>query len=589
MATIPGSDGSDTLRGTNEDDLITGLDGADLISGEGADDRILGGAGDDTLFGDAGEGTALGLDASALNLSFANRVSDSSSGNNNAQVGDVAVYRDVATLEDGTSVWGRLVLTGLSDARLNVDMTGGPGFEILLNSGAGASAARGGDTAAFRLEFFDPATGAPVALNSTATVNDLDRNSPGDQESVTINSGSFSAFSTSADTSIALTQTGGTVTAAGTEQNSPADQDAWFSAEFENREFIDFTLETRSSQSGFSFSGDLIDDPVVTPFVEGNDTILGGAGADEILGQGGDDSLDGGAGDDTVEGGTGADTIIAGPGNDVIFGGEQSDLIVVGAGGNHVITGGEDADGSDIDVLDLSGVEKNVIRTGLESGRVEFLDASGAVTSTAEFSEIERVICFTPGTGVATPQGLRPVEDLRPGDMVITRDNGMRALCWTGRKTLSHADLKAAHRLRPVFIKAGALGEGMPDRDMMVSPNHRMLLSNSQAEVMFGEREVLVAAKHLTGLRGVRRVMPKRGATYVHVMCDRHEVLLADAVWSESFQPGDQAMQGVSDAQRDEITALFPELAAGGDAGFGAARLSLKAREAQALIGAAAQ
>ncbi len=589
MATIPGSAGGDTLRGTNEDDLITGLGGADLISGEGADDSILGGAGNDTLFGDAGEGTALGLDASPLTLSFGNVVSDSSTGNNNAQEGDVAIYRDVATLEDGTSVWGRLVLTGRSDTDLNVDLTGGAGFEIILNNGRGSGAANGGETASFRLEFFDPTTGAPVALNSTATINDLDRNSVGDQESVTIDSGSFSAFSTAADTSIALTQTAGTVTAAGTEQNSPSDQDGWFSAAFENREFVEFTLETRTTGSGFSFSGDLIDDPVVTPFVEGDDTILGGAGPDEILGQGGDDSLDGGAGSDIVEGGTGEDTIIAGPGDDTILGGEQSDLIPVRAGGNHVITGGEDADGSDQDVLDLSGVDKNVIRTGLESGRVEFLDAAGNVTSTAEFSEIERVICFTPGTAVATPRGLRPVEDLRPGDTVITRDKGIRELCWTGQNALSHAALKAARGLRPVFIKAGALGEEMPDWDMMVSPNHRMLLASSQAEMMFGEREVLVAAKHLTGLRGVRRMIPDAGTTYVYVMCDRHEVLLADGVWSESFQPGEQAMQSVSGAQRDEIVSLCPALADGDAAGFGAARVSLRSREAQALLGAPAR
>ena len=322
---------------------------------------------------------------------------------------------------------------------------------------------------------------------------------------------------------------------------------------------------------------------------DGDDTLFGGSGENTLLGGDGDDSLVGGTGSDIVEGGTGEDTIVAEPGDDTIFGGDGSDLIEVRAGGNHVITGGEDADGSDIDVLDLSGVDKNVIRTGLESGRVEFLDGAGNVTSTAEFSEIERVICFTPGTAVATPQGLRPVEDLRPGDTVITRDNGIRELCWTGQKALSHADLKAARGLRPVFIKAGALGEGMPDRDMMVSPNHRMLLATSQAEMMFGEREVLVAAKHLTGLRGVRRIMPDAGTTYIHVMCDRHEVLLADGVWSESFQPGEQAMQSVSDAQRDEIVSLFLELALGDASGFAAARVSLKSREAQALLGAPAR
>ncbi len=267
MATIPGTSGNDTLEGTNDSDFITGFEGVDRISGEGGDDSILGGSGRDVLFGDAGEGTSLGSDASPLVLSIGNLVSDSSTGNNNAQVDDFAVYSDVAQLEDGTSISARLILTGVSDPGLDVDLSGGGGFEILLNGGFDNSMV--GETASFRLEFFDPVTGDAVALNSTATINDLDRNSPGDQESVTIDAGSFTSFATSSDSSVALTTTGGTVNAAGTETNSPSDQDAWFSAEFENREFIEFTLETRSTQSGFSFSGDLIDDPVVTPFEEG--------------------------------------------------------------------------------------------------------------------------------------------------------------------------------------------------------------------------------------------------------------------------------------------------------------------------------
>jgi len=585
MPTIPGSSGNDTLQGTNEDDLIRSFAGDDLVSGEGGDDSIEGGGGNDTLYGDAGEGTAQGIDASPLILAWGNRVSDSSSGNNDAQVGDVAVYRDVATLEDGTSISARLVLTAVSDTDLNVDLTGGTGYEILLNSGSGSSSGQGGETASFRLEFFDPATGDAVALNSTATVNDLDRNSVGDQESVTIDSGSFTSFATAAGSSVSLTQSGGTVTAAGTEQNSPDDQDAWFSAEFENREFIEFTLETRSSQSGFSFSGDLIDDAVVVPFEEGADTIIGGQGDDLILGQGGADSLVGGQGDDTVEGGTGEDTIVAGPGDDRLLGGTQSDLFTVVAGGNHTVIGGEDADGGDIDVLDLSGVDKNVIHIGPESGRVEFLDAGGNVTSTMEFSEIERVICFTPGTGIATPRGIVPVEALRPGDRVITRDNGIREICWRGEKSLGADDLSRSQWLSPVLIRAGALGQGMPERDMWVSPNHRMLLANEMSEMMFGEREVLVAAKHLVGLDGVIWERPGAAVTYVHIMFENHEVILADGTWAESFQPGTEALRGVGAAQRRELLELFPELASeSGRGAYRAARRSLREHEAQLLV-----
>jgi len=192
-------------------------------------------------------------------------------------------------------------------------------------------------------------------------------------------------------------------------------------------------------------------------------------------------------------------------------------------------------------------------------------------------------ICFTRGTAVDTPRGLHSVEDedLHPCDTAITRGKFIRAR--------SHADLKPARGLRPVLIKAGGLGEGMPDRDMMVSPNHDMLPTTSEAEMMCDERWALVAAKDLTGLRAMRRMMPDAGTTYAHVMYNRHKVLLADNVWSESFQPGAQAMQSVSAAQKAEILELFPELADGDTAGFGAARVSLKSREAQALLGAPAR
>ena len=110
------------------------------------------------------------------------------------------------------------------------------------------------------------------------------------------------------------------------------------------------------------------------PFEEGNDTILGGGGSDLMLGQGGDDSLSGGTGNDTILGGAGEDTITGGPGNDTMEGGTQSDLFALERPGNDVVVGGEDADGSDIDVLRVDYALKNIVYTGPESGRVEYID-----------------------------------------------------------------------------------------------------------------------------------------------------------------------------------------------------------------------
>lgn len=195
-----------------------------------------------------------------------------------------------------------------------------------------------------------------------------------------------------------------------------------------------------------------------------------------------------------------------------------------------------------------------------------------------------RLVCFTPGARIVTPRGERLVEDLRAGDKVLTRDNGLREIRWIGRRDLSPAELARTPEFQPILIRKGALGGDAPERDMLVSPNHRMLLCHPVAELIFAEREVLAAAKHLTGLDGVERAVAQN-VSYIHLMFDNHEVILADGAWSESFQPGDYSLQGVGQAIRNEILSLFPELATpAGLNGYPAARRSLKAGEARLLI-----
>jgi Hint domain len=179
--------------------------------------------------------------------------------------------------------------------------------------------------------------------------------------------------------------------------------------------------------------------------------------------------------------------------------------------------------------------------------------------------------CFTPGTMVTTQRGECPVEHLTVGDRVITRDNGMQPVRWIGKTQMFLYDFQADPHLLPVFIRQGALGKGLPERDMMLSPNHRVLVANERTALRFREREVLVAAKHLT-THGVHTVQSS-GTTYIHFMCDRHEIVLADGIWTESFQPEDHSLKGIGNAQRLEIYEIFPDLkTAAGRAAYGAAR-----------------
>lgn len=336
-----------------------------------------------------------------------------------------------------------------------------------------------------------------------------------------------------------------------------------------------------------------------------NDLVFGGTGDDILEGEEGNDALSGDKGDDQLSGGAGTDILVGGSGDDTLSG----DANVTGDGGDSLygnfgddefnnvgpgetIVGGEDPDDGDIDTLDLRGsatpggtlqVERDP--TDSEAGTVRFFDGDGNETGTLSYVEIENVIpCFTPGTKIATPRGERQVEELQVGDKIITRDNGIQEIRWLGTRTLIRSEMIQSRHMQPVLIRQGALGDGLPERNMMVSPNHRVLVSNDKTALYFDESEVLVAAKHLTGLEGVD-IVDVPTVTYIHFMFDQHEVVLSDGAWTESFQPGDQSLAGIGHAQRQEIFELFPELnTTSGMRSYQAARRSLKRHEAFVVV-----
>ncbi|TDT77679.1 Ca2+-binding RTX toxin-like protein [Litoreibacter halocynthiae] len=576
MAIINGTENNDVLNGTNQDDTITG---------NGLDDTINAGDGDDTVYGDYGpSGAGNGAqDADPLQLQFANAQNESVDGTS-------VEYLNATTLEDGTPVKVKLTLLSKSNPNLTVDLTGGEGFEILLNGVFNASMR--GETVEIRMEFFNQNTNEPVTLNTVGTFGDLDRASNG-TENVTISKQFVSGFGTSQNSNLVVQDGVNTISASGGRDTNPSDQNAWFSTQIEGQQFIEFTLTARGGQTGYTMNGNLIEDVVIVPTEPGDDTIDGGNGDDVIFGQEGDDTISGGEGNDRVEGGTGNDLIEGGAGQDQLSGGDDRDTFVVSSGADGSgdrIDGG--TDGDDFDTLDLTGsgplrfVNLTTDADGdSQSGTVEFLDANGNVSGRLHFSEIEQIIpCFTTGTLIATPKGEVPVEALCEGDRVITRDNGLQQIRWIGKKSVGAKALQNYAHLRPVLVQAGSLGHGMPERDLLLSPNHRVLLMNEQVDVLFEEREVLSSAKHLCQRDGVDVVEASTGVTYWHILFDNHEVILSNGAWSESFQPGDYSLKGVGQAQRSEIFELFPDLSdTVGQSAYGSARLVLKAHEAKLL------
>jgi Ca2+-binding RTX toxin-like protein len=331
----------------------------------------------------------------------------------------------------------------------------------------------------------------------------------------------------------------------------------------------------------------------------GDDTVNSGAGDDSVDGGGGNDSLLGGDGADTLVGGTGNDTLSGGAGADVILGGDGDDLLQVGEGdtldggdgddyfniaagtygpGVTTIIGGEGGETAG-DTLAFNGTinRSDITFTNTDPGVGGGM--SGTVTLAGgmivNFTEIEKIIiCFTQGTRIATPRGAQPVEDIAIGDLVLTRDHGLQPVRWIGRRTVP-----ALGSMAPIRFETGVLNN---ERPLLVSPQHRMLISCPDTVLLFGESEVLAAAKHLVNGGSVAQ-MNGGNVTYVHIMFDRHEVIYAEGAASESFFPGGTGLNAVEEAAREELFNLFPDLRSHVGAYGNTARLCLKSHESGLL------
>jgi len=159
---------------------------------------------------------------------------------------------------------------------------------------------------------------------------------------------------------------------------------------------------------------------------------------------------------------------------------------------------------------------------------------------------------------------------------VITQDNGVQPLRWTGRRKVS-----ATGQYAPIRIAANTFGR---HRDLLLSPLHRVLIRDSLSEILFGEPEVLVAARDLINDLSVQRIEGGT-VTYVHILFDQHQVVYSEGLETESFLPGPQITKSFEAEIVEEIYALFPEIDLSTGAGYGpAARPCLKPYEARLLM-----
>ncbi|WP_299921990.1 choice-of-anchor L domain-containing protein [uncultured Pelagimonas sp.] len=184
--------------------------------------------------------------------------------------------------------------------------------------------------------------------------------------------------------------------------------------------------------------------------------------------------------------------------------------------------------------------------------------------------------CFTHGTRIKTPHGGVPIEALNVGDLVETQDRGPQVLRWIGRSVRKAIGVNA-----PVRFSAGAMGNR---RETWLSPNHRLLVKNSTAQLMFFEKEVLVRAIDLVDGDKITCVSHGRDVAYYHLLFDHHEIITGDGVQSESYLAGPQTARSFDPSNETSLFNVLPDLQCASVSKMTSARLILKPFESQMIV-----
>ena len=331
----------------------------------------------------------------------------------------------------------------------------------------------------------------------------------------------------------------------------------------------------------------------------GNDSIIFGDNA--FIGQRISATLiDMGAGEDYLQIGTNFDNVdgamYMGDGDDTVRYDATLDLGFI-AGPSDIIYG--DA-GTDLMILQGTTAQFNSWTTTLnafgysydaatkiwtQGTNADMDDVDFVLRTNTSFEGFEqlRIVCFGPDVLIATDKGAVPSVNIEVGDLVLTADHGFQPVRWIGKRQVPAHELRKNPRLLPVKISQGALGNGLPKRDMVVSRQHRMVVNNEALQGLNVETEVLVAAIKLTALPGIDVSEAEEQMSYVHFMFDQHEIVYAEGAKSESLLLGPQARETIADESLEEIVTLFPELA-DGDMRPEPARLIPSNREQKAIV-----
>ena len=222
------------------------------------------------------------------------------------------------------------------------------------------------------------------------------------------------------------------------------------------------------------------------------------------------------------------------------------------------------------DTTDFNAIKTGIATLNVVAGqtyelKIVIADFGDTQYNSALMIGADALFCFVRGTLIDTADGPRPVESLKLGDLVKTKDNGMKPVEWLGMTHVDANRLTEQPKLCPGRICSGTLGKAangvlLPTRDLIVSPQHRVLVRSKIANRMADTSEVLVPAIRLTDLPGIEQFSPEEGVDYFHILFDRHEIVYSEGAQTESLYTGPEVLKTMSPEAREEINALFPEL-----------------------------
>ena len=206
----------------------------------------------------------------------------------------------------------------------------------------------------------------------------------------------------------------------------------------------------------------------------------------------------------------------------------------------------------------------------------------GTTTITITINGQDEPPCFVRGARINTPHGPRLVEDLVAGDEVLTSDDGPRKIIWIGAKRVSVGQVPDFEKLQPIRISPDTFGPGVPARAILISPMHRVSVKGAHAMLLFGETEVLCAAKMLVNGTTILREATDE-VEYFHILFDEHQVISVEGCDMESLYPGRVGLSNFDRAAQEEVFGLFPDLRALPESYGPAARRILKRHEGLVL------